>query len=119
MSDSDFANILKRTEEIELTVKGRRSGKDISRPVWFVYENNIVYLLPVNGSDTEWYKNVLHNPRMKISIKKKGVSGNGKPITDENKVKEVADKFRSKYTAENIARYYSKLDAMVEFSLKG
>jgi hypothetical protein len=51
---------------------------------------------------------------MKISIKKKGVSGNGKPITDENKVKQIADKFRSKYTAENIARYYCKLDAMVE-----
>jgi integrase/recombinase XerD len=42
----------------------------------------------------------------------------GNPITDENKVREVADRFRSKYSAENIARYYSKLDAVVEFSLK-
>ena len=47
----------------QIMVKGRKSGQSISRPVWFVYQNNIVYLLPVNGSDTEWFKNVLHNPR--------------------------------------------------------
>ena len=118
MSHSEFWNILDRSEEIELIVKGRKSGKSISRPVWFVHKDNIVYLLPVNGSDTEWYKNVLHNPSMKISVNKKEFLGSGNPITDENKVREVADRFRSKYSAENIARYYSKLDAVVEFSLK-
>ena len=49
---------------------------------------------------------------------KKEFLGSGNPITDENKVREVADRFRSKYSAENIAQYYSKLDAVVEFSLK-
>jgi hypothetical protein len=118
MSHSDFWNILDKSKEIELTVEGRKSGKSISRPVWFVHQNNIVYLLPVNGSDTLWFKNVLHNSRMKISVNKKEFLGSGNPITDENKVKEVADKFRSKYGGEDIARYYSKLDAMVEFSLQ-
>jgi len=28
----------------------------------------------------------------------------------------VADKFRSKYSSDNIKRYYSKLDAIVEFT---
>jgi hypothetical protein len=118
MSHSEFWNILDRSEEIELTVKGRKSGKNISRPVWFVHEDNIVYLLPVNGSDSEWYKNTLHNPSMKISVNNKEFFGSGKTITDENKVSEVANKFRSKYNAGNIARYYSKLNAVVEFSLK-
>jgi hypothetical protein len=48
----------------------------------------------------------------------KGIHGKWHPITDENKVREVVDKFRSKYSAENIARYYSKLDAAVEFLCK-
>jgi len=30
----------------------------------------------------------------------------------------VADKFRSKYSSDNIKRYYSKLDAIVEFTLQ-
>lgn len=118
MSHSEFWNILDRSEEIELTVKGRKTGKNISRPVWFVSEDNIVYLLPVNGSDTEWYKNVLYNPSMKIAVNKKEFLESGNPLTDENKVRRVADRFRSKYSPENIARYYSKLDAAVEFSLK-
>ena len=40
---------------------------------------------------------------MKISVNKKEFIGNSNPITNENKVREVVDKFRSKYSAENIA----------------
>jgi hypothetical protein len=118
MSQSEFWKILPKSEEIELGVTGRKSGKNIFRPVWLVHENNIVYLLPVRGSDTEWFKNVLHDPTMKISVNKKEFSGIGKAITEENEITKVADKFRSKYSSDNIKRYYSKLDAMVEFSLQ-
>ncbi len=38
--------------EIILTVKGRKSGRDILRPVWFVHEGNTLYLLLVEGTDT-------------------------------------------------------------------
>ena len=41
---------------------GRKSGRTISIPVWFVLEGEKLYLLPVHGSDTQWYKNVLQNP---------------------------------------------------------
>jgi hypothetical protein len=34
MSKSEFKDALDRTSEIELTVRGRKSGQDISRPVW-------------------------------------------------------------------------------------
>jgi len=37
------------TNEIDSTVTGRKSGQDISRPIWFVYEENKLYLLPVKG----------------------------------------------------------------------
>jgi hypothetical protein len=37
---------------------GRRSPM----PVWFVLEDEKLYLLPVRGSDTLWYQNVLKNP---------------------------------------------------------
>jgi hypothetical protein len=38
------------------------SGRTISIPVWVVLEAEKLYLLPVQGSDTRWYKNVLQNP---------------------------------------------------------
>jgi hypothetical protein len=58
---------LARYREINISVIGRKSGKRISRPVWFVFEGDganggTLYLVPVQGSDTQWYKNILHNP---------------------------------------------------------
>jgi hypothetical protein len=28
---------------------------DLGPPVWFVFEGEKLYLLPVQGSDTQWY----------------------------------------------------------------
>jgi hypothetical protein len=53
---------LTRYRQVKLSVIGRRSGKTISIPVWFVLEGEKLYLLSVEGSDTQWYKNVLQNP---------------------------------------------------------
>jgi hypothetical protein len=55
---------LSRYREITITVTGRKSGRDISVPVWFVFENDKLFLLPVHGSDTQWYKNVLKHASM-------------------------------------------------------
>ena len=57
---------LSRYREIKISVTGRKSGRTISIPVWFVFEDDKLYLLPVQGSDTQWYKNVLKNPAIRI-----------------------------------------------------
>ncbi len=44
---------LSRFREIKLSVTGRNSGRTISVPVWFVLEGEKLYLLPVQGSDTQ------------------------------------------------------------------
>jgi hypothetical protein len=54
MSKADLHQKLNRVSEISLSIKGRKSGKDITRPVGFAYEGNTLYLLPVQGSDTNW-----------------------------------------------------------------
>jgi hypothetical protein len=40
MSKDDLHERLNRAYEIILSVKGRKSGKEIPRPVWFVHEDN-------------------------------------------------------------------------------
>jgi hypothetical protein len=52
---------LARYRRIKISVIGRSSGRTISIPVWFVFEGNKLYLLPVQGSDTQWYKNLLRH----------------------------------------------------------
>jgi deazaflavin-dependent oxidoreductase (nitroreductase family) len=60
---------LKEYREIKITVTGRNSGRAISVPVWFVLDDDNLYLLPVEGSDTQWYKNVRKNPSIRINAR--------------------------------------------------
>ena len=62
---------LARYREIHISVTGRKSGHTISNPVWFVLDEgeDKLYLLPVKGSDTQWYKNILKNPKMRIDAR--------------------------------------------------
>jgi deazaflavin-dependent oxidoreductase (nitroreductase family) len=118
MSKSDLKDLLSTTNEIDLTVRGRKSGQDISRPVWFVHEDDKLYLLPVQGSDTNWYRNVLNDPTMKISAHGQELSRKAEMINDSNKVKEIVEKFRLKYGNSNVQKYYTKFDVCIELALK-
>ena len=104
---------LSRSREIHISVIGRKSGHTISIPVWFVLDDDKLYLLPVQGSDTQWYKNVIKNPS--IHIKAAGAEAEFKalPITDAKQVSSVVEKFRSKYGANDVKKYYSKFDVAV------
>jgi hypothetical protein len=79
-----------------------------------VHEGDTVYLLPVQGSDTNWYKNLLADSTLKISVNGIEISARGKPITDNNRVDDIVRKFRSKYGKGDVKKYYSKLDVAVE-----
>ncbi len=117
MATSEFKRALATTRELEIAVTGRKSGRKISAPVWFVHEGDTLYLLPVRGSDSHWYKNVLRTPSMTISAGWTKITAPPRPITDVSTVREVAEKFRGKYGVEEIKKYYSKLDVCVAISL--
>jgi hypothetical protein len=74
-------------------------------------------LLPVQGCDTNWYKNLLADPTLKIFVNGAETTTTGKPITDNNRVDGVVRKFRSKYGEGQVKKYYSKFDVAVEVLL--
>ena len=76
-----------------------------------------LYLLPVQGSDTQWYKNVLKNPSIRIDARGVEAKVRAVPITDANTVQSVIEKFREKYGAKDVKKYYSKLDVAVVVEL--
>src|SRR5919198_2151479 len=117
MSKADLHQKLNKAYEITLSVKGRKSGRDITRPVWFVHEGNTLYLLPVQGSDTNWYKNVLADPTLKISVNGVETPARGKLITDSNRVYDIVRKFKSKYGEGEVKKYYTKFDVAAEVTL--
>jgi deazaflavin-dependent oxidoreductase (nitroreductase family) len=119
MAFNEFEEALKNTDEIEITVTGRKSGRRISSPVWFVQEGEKLYLLPVKGSDSDWYKNILKTPTMRLNAGGKERSADVRPVTDKVKVHDIVEKFRDKYGADQVKKYYSKFDVAVDIPSSG
>jgi hypothetical protein len=109
---------LSRYREIDISVTGRNSGRTISIPVWFVLEDHTLYLVPVHGSDTQWYKNALKNSSIRIDARGAGAEFQAVPITDATRVKSVVEKFRAKYGTSDVKKYYSKFDVAVLVQLQ-
>ena len=109
----DLKDRLSRYREINLTVIGRKSGRAITNPVWFVLEDERLYLLPVSGSDTQWFKNVLRNPAIRIEAREAAGEFKAVPVIDAKQVSSVVEKFCAKYGAGDVKKYYSKLDVAV------
>ena len=114
MALNEFEEALKNVAEIEITVTGRKSGLRISNPVWFVQEGERLYLLPVKGSDSHWYKNILKTPTMRLNVGGKEWTAEVTPVTDKVKVRDIVEKFRNKYGADQVKKYYSKFDVAVD-----
>ena len=117
-SADDLKKRFAHIREINISVTGRKSGATITLPVWFVLEGDKLYLLPVFGSDTQWFKNLEKHRALGISAK--GWEANFKPaiVSDPKVVKAVADKFRTKYGAADVKKYYKKFDVAVHVALE-
>jgi deazaflavin-dependent oxidoreductase (nitroreductase family) len=118
MSLASFKKALEGKDEVEITVTGRRSGRSITNPVWFVQKADKLYLLPGFGSDSDWYRNVLKTPTVRLGVDGNDVRATAKPLTEPGQVRDMVDKFGAKYGAGQIQQYYPKLDAAIEIPLK-
>ena len=117
MPDGEFLNALDSSSELTITFVGRKSGKRFSTPVWFVRVGGTVLLLPVRGTSTNWYRNVLKNPTMELEASGKKVKVAARPVKDKKGIEAVVERFRAKYGAGDVKRYYPKQDAAVELSV--
>jgi len=64
-------------------------------------------------SDTQWYKNVLKNPAIRTDAGGAEAELHALPVTEAPRVASVVEKFRDKYGAQDVTKYYSKLDVAV------
>jgi deazaflavin-dependent oxidoreductase (nitroreductase family) len=117
MADEAFNRALDASREVELTVIGRTSGREISLPVWFVREGDTLHLVPVNGADSDWYKNLLKTPTVRLAVRGAEFSARATPISDAARVQQILDKFRTKYGADDVASYYPKQEVAAEVPL--
>jgi hypothetical protein len=112
---------LERTEEVTITVRGRRSGRDISLPVWFVLDREPprLWLLPIRGSRSPWFRNLEAHPVLRLQAGGASAQGRAHIRRDEESVQQAIQRFKERYTAREFERYYRGVDVTVEVPLSG
>jgi len=108
---------LRRRKEISITVRGRRTGRKITLPVWFVLEGGTMWLLPVTGSHSQWFRNVQADPTIVIRAGGRRGTVTGEPVIGRAPVRPVVERFREKYGRGDVSRYYGRFDAAVRIPL--
>ena len=78
---------------------------------------NVLNLVLVSGLDSNWYKNVLRTPAIRLAAGGAERTASAAPVTDPARVAEIVDRFRAKYGAKDVAAYYPKQNAAVTVPL--
>ena len=93
-SKGSLKDRLTRYRQIKISVIGRKSQEvradDLDSGLVRAGRQNL-YLLPVQGSDTQWYKNVLKNPSIRIDAR--GMEAEFRAVTrDRRRAREISDR---------------------------
>ncbi len=117
MASGDLKGALHDANQVDLTVTGRSSGRESTRPVWFVQDGDRILLMPVGGSGANWYRNVVKTPAIRLSVGGAELRAEARPTEDAAAVGDAFERFGAKYGADRVEQYYPDQDAAVEVSL--
>ena len=112
--EDSLAKALEKRRGIKVVTTSSKSGARISHSIWFVQKDGKLYLLPVRGSDSHWYNNVLAAGAVRLAVGAAEYTLSASAITDPAGVAPVVKAFRDKYGDKNVATYYPKTDMAVE-----
>jgi len=91
---------------LELTTTGRKSGAPRTVTIWFVAdERGRLYVQSGKAGTTDWYRNLLKTPAVKIRVGELAMNGVAAPIEDLTEVARVHELFRQKYLRARIAEW--------------
>lgn len=81
---------------LRLTHYGRRSGKPYEVTIWFLVEDETVYLVTANRK-RQWPRNVAAHPAVILRIGGETFAGHVEAITDPSAIEHVIDLMAAKY----------------------
>ncbi|HJQ83460.1 MAG TPA: nitroreductase family deazaflavin-dependent oxidoreductase [Candidatus Binatia bacterium] len=90
---------IERKSTVELTTTGRKTGKEHTRPVWFVVSDGRIVVQAGKDGKTDWYQNLLKTP---TAVVRQGVyvfRVRAKPVADASRVEAIHRQFLDKYTS--------------------
>jgi deazaflavin-dependent oxidoreductase (nitroreductase family) len=90
---------IKDRSTIELTTTGRKTGKEHTRPVWFVVSEGKILVQAGKKGKSDWYLNLLKTPTAVVRQGEYLFRARAKPVNDPARVEAIHKLFLDKYTS--------------------
>jgi len=88
-----------RGSTIELTTMGRTTGKEHTKPIWFVVDDAKIVVQAGKDGKTDWYQNLLKSPTGVVREDGYTFRVHAKPVTDAGRTEAIHRLFLKKYTS--------------------
>lgn len=88
---------LNRESLVQLTVRGRKSGKPHTVKIWFAAGNGKIYVTSARGMDADWVKNLRKNPDTTLQIGATSLHGTAHWREDAGVRSDILPLFLRKY----------------------
>lgn len=96
---------LRGAEEVRLETRGRRTHRPHRVTLWFAYEDDGLWLR--TDGDTDWYRNLVADPRCRIHVGGASADAVRVAIPDEAAaLRHLVGLWREKYGSEWVADWY-------------
>jgi deazaflavin-dependent oxidoreductase (nitroreductase family) len=84
-----------------LTTTGRVSGNPHEIEIWFGHNDNTLYLLSGGMDRSDWVRNIIKNPAVKVKVAKKTFNATARIVTDEAEEIMARNMIADKYNERN------------------
>lgn len=81
----------------DIVTTGRRTGRPHEIEIWFGVIGGSMFLISGNGPGADWYRNMLHDPRVTVKLAGRELVGRGRPVSDPEERIRVGDLMGTKY----------------------
>jgi len=88
---------LKKEEYCYLTTTGRVTGKPHEIEIWFGLNEDTLYLLSGGKDKSDWVKNLIKNPSVKVQVAKKTFNAIARIVRDEEEEMMARNMLADKY----------------------
>ena len=91
---------------LDLVTVGRKSGAERTVTIWFVVDaQGKLYVQSGKNGETDWYRNLIKTPAVKLRVGELSMNGVATPVEDLTVVERVHTLFREKYLRARIAEW--------------
>jgi deazaflavin-dependent oxidoreductase (nitroreductase family) len=82
---------------IDLTTVGRVSGRPHTIEIWFAHLDSTIYLLSGGRERSDWVRNLIHAPAVRVHVDGRSYPGRGRIVTDADEDRLARDAVHAKY----------------------